>query len=78
MTCAAATAMKVIYEYRPRYLIMVGIAAGIGKIDSTDKMYGDVLVPDIVWNYAAGKFVSPEKRRLLTAIYTIRVLTVML
>lgn len=26
-----------------------------------DQMYGDVVVPNIVWNYAAGKFVSPDK-----------------
>ena len=24
-------------------------------------MYGDVLVPDVVWNWSAGKFVSPDK-----------------
>ena len=30
MTATAATAMKLIYEFRPRYLIMVGIAAGAG------------------------------------------------
>ena len=29
MPAAAATAMKVIYTFRPRYLIMVGIAAGV-------------------------------------------------
>lgn len=61
MTAAAATAMKVIYTFRPRYLIMVGIAAGIAKSEYEEQMYGDVIVPDIVWNYSAGKFVSPEK-----------------
>ena len=64
MTAAAAIAMKVIYEYRPRYLIMVGIAAGIGRNESADKMYGDVLVPDIVWNYSAGKFVNPDEAEI--------------
>ena len=33
MTAAAATAMKVIYTFRPRYLIMTGIAAGVAQSD---------------------------------------------
>jgi len=60
MTAAAATAMKVIFTFRPRYLIMVGIAAGVVKSELEDQRYGDVIVPDVVWNYSAGKFVSPE------------------
>ena len=59
MPSAAATAMKMIYQFRPRYLIMVGIAAGVMQEGATEQMYGDVVVPDIVWNYSAGKFVSP-------------------
>ena len=31
MPAAAATAMKVIYTFRPRYIIMVGIAAGVAN-----------------------------------------------
>lgn len=61
MTAAAATAMKVIYTFRPRYLIMVGIAAGIVKEELEDQRYGDVIVPDIVWNYSVGKYVSPDE-----------------
>lgn len=61
MTAAATTAMKVIYTFRPRYIIMVGIAAGVAKSELEEQMYGDVIVPDIVWNYSAGKFVSPDK-----------------
>ena len=61
MTAAAATAMKVIYTFRPRYIIMVGIAAGVAKDEFEDQRYGDVIVPDVVWNYSAGKFVSPDK-----------------
>ena len=61
MTAAAATAMKVICTFRPRYLIMVGIAAGIVKEEFEDQRYGDVIVPDVVWNYSAGKFISPDK-----------------
>lgn len=65
MTAAAATAMKVIYTFRPRYIIMVGIAAGVAKNDVEEQMYGDVIVPDIVWNYSAGKFVSPDKAEIV-------------
>lgn len=60
MTAAASTAMKLIYEFRPRYIIMVGIAAGVAKEGVAEQMYGDVVVPDVVWNYSAGKFVSPD------------------
>lgn len=60
MTCAATTAMKLIYEFSPRYLIMIGIAAGVALEDVEEQMYGDVVVPDVVWNYSAGKFVSPD------------------
>ena len=60
MTAAAATAMKVIFLFRPRYLIMVGIAAGVVKEELEDQRYGDVILPDVIWNYSAGKFVSPE------------------
>lgn len=65
MTAAAATAMKVIYTFRPRYLIMTGIAAGVAKAEVAEQMYGDVIVPDVVWNYSAGKFVSPEKANIV-------------
>ncbi len=39
---------------------MVGIAAGVVKEELEDQRYGDVIVPDVIWNYSAGKFVSPE------------------
>ena len=60
MTAAAATAMKTICMFKPKYIVMVGIAAGValGKFD--EQLYGDVVVADIVWNYSVGKFVSPD------------------
>ena len=64
MTAAAATAMKLIFLFRPRYLIMVGIAAGVVKEELEDQRYGDVIVPDVIWNYSAGKFVSPEQAEI--------------
>ena len=60
MTAAASCSMKVIYNFRPRYIIMVGIAAGVALSDVAEQIYGDVIVPDVVWNYAVGKFVSPD------------------
>ncbi|MBQ7202417.1 MAG: hypothetical protein IJS03_00205 [Eubacterium sp.] len=54
MTAASHLASKIINKFRPRYLIMTGISAGIGA----EQIYGDVIVPDVIWNYAAGKFVS--------------------
>ena len=59
MTAAATLASKIIHEFRPEYLIMCGIAAGLGK--DADQIYGDIIVPDIVWDYSAGKFTVPDK-----------------
>ncbi|MGN1095157.1 MAG: hypothetical protein ACI4QR_02080 [Eubacteriales bacterium] len=60
MTAAAVLSMKLISHFRPRYLIMVGIAAGVALENIEEQIYGDVIVPDIIWNYSAGKFVSAE------------------
>lgn len=65
MTAAAVTATKLIYTFRPRYIIMVGIAAGVAKTEIAEQMYGDVIVPDVVWNYSSGKFVSPDKANIV-------------
>ena len=59
MTTAAMLASKIIFEFRPEYLIMCGIAAGLGI--NAEHIYGDVIVPDVVWDYSAGKFTAPEK-----------------
>jgi len=60
MTAAAVLAMKLIQLFRPRYLVMPGIAAGISTQKTDEQFYGDVVVADVVWNYAAGKFVSTD------------------
>lgn len=60
MTAAATNAMKVIERYRPMYLIMPGIAAGLGEETAEDQLYGDVLLADAVWDYSCGKYVRPE------------------
>ncbi len=60
MTAASSCAMKIICTFHPRYIIMVGIAAGVALSTVAEQIYGDVIVPDVVWNYAVGKFVNPE------------------
>ena len=61
MTAAVTLTMKLIEHFRPRFVIMVGIAAGIAPTDVAEQIYGDVNVADLVWNYAAGKFVPMER-----------------
>ncbi len=54
MTAAAALTVKLINAFEPKYILMPGIAAGI----CDDSIYGDVLIPDVVWNYSNGKYVT--------------------
>ena len=61
MTAAGVLAMKMISVFCPKYVIMVGIAAGIANKNAVDQIYGDVIVPDVVWDYASGKFVSSAR-----------------
>jgi nucleoside phosphorylase/CheY-like chemotaxis protein len=49
MAAATALSMNMIHAFRPRYLAMVGIAAGY------EGSYGDILVATIAWDYGAGK-----------------------
>lgn len=53
MGIAAASTLttKLIINVKPKYIIMVGIAAGVDK----DKNFGDILFPSSVWNYSSGK-----------------------
>lgn len=64
MTAAAALSMKLIEHFRPRYLIAVGIAAGVALKDVEEQIYGDVVVADEIWDYSTGKFVSPEESEI--------------
>ncbi|MDO4338972.1 MAG: hypothetical protein Q4C91_12960 [Eubacteriales bacterium] len=61
MTASAVLTMKIIEHFRPRYLIMVGIAAGIATEEIEQQEYGDVIVPTIIWDYSAGKFVNAKQ-----------------
>lgn len=60
MTAATSLSHKLIERFRPRYLIMTGIAAGIGA----EHFYGDVIIPDVIWDYSAGKFVSADQAQI--------------
>lgn len=61
MTVAVTLTMKLIEHFRPQFMIMVGIAAGIARSDMAEQIYGDVVVADMIWNYTSGKFVNPER-----------------
>lgn len=56
MAAAATLSTKMIEHFKPKYLIMVGIAAGIGD----DKNLGDIIIPSEVWNYSSGKYVESK------------------
>lgn len=62
MSAASALATKAAMLFHPRYLIMCGIAAGIAE--KSGQLYGDVLVPDVVWDYSTGKVVGPNESEL--------------
>lgn len=64
MTAGAVLSMKLIERYRPEYLIMVGIAAGVAQAEQEEQIYGDVIVADVIWNYSVGKFVPRERAEI--------------
>ena len=56
MTASAVLSAKLISIFKPKYLIMVGIAAGIAP----NLNLGDILFASEVWNYSSGKFVDED------------------
>lgn len=52
MPAAAILATKIAFRFRPNYLIMTGIAAGV---DREKLCYGDVMVADPCFDYGSGK-----------------------
>lgn len=60
MTAATNLSQSIIYHFRPSYLIMVGIAAGIGS----DKNFGDIIAATEVWNYSSGKYITDGEGKL--------------
>ena len=57
-TASASLTTKVIYNFRPKYLFMTGIAAGVeNKVIN----YGDILVASEVWDGASGKIKTDQQ-----------------
>jgi nucleoside phosphorylase len=52
MTASAILATKMIQAFRPRYLAMCGILAGVCE----DVSFGDIVVADPCWDWGSGKY----------------------
>ena len=65
MTASATLTMKLVEHFRPRYVIMPGIAAGTLEESGDTQMYGDVVLADMVWNCSNGKYVSKDKAQIV-------------
>ena len=60
LTAAATLGQKLIFNFKPKYLVMTGIAAGIkGKGN-----FGDIIFSELVWDYGSGK-ITTEKNGAL-------------
>ncbi|MDC7724272.1 hypothetical protein PNF31_26465 [Priestia megaterium] len=60
MAPAAVLTMKLIQRFRPRYLAMSGITAGVkGQVN-----YGDIIVADPSWDYGSGKYILDENQNI--------------
>ncbi len=57
-TASAMLTTKVIYNFRPRYLFMTGIAAAV---EEDNVNYGDILVATEVWDGASGKYKDTDE-----------------
>ena len=56
MPVSAAISMKIIHKFDPKLIIMTGIAAGVeGKVN-----LGDVLIPNMIWDWGSGKITDSE------------------
>lgn len=58
MNSCGVLSMKLIYNFRPRYLFMTGIAASIKDIETHG--YGDIIVIDESWDGGAGKITQSD------------------
>lgn len=57
MSAASNLATKMILSFTPKYIIMVGIAAGLKK----NNQFGDILIPTEIWNYSSGKYIVSKE-----------------
>jgi len=63
MTASSVLSTKMIENFRPKYLAMTGIAAGLqGKTN-----YGDIIACDLSWDYGSGKISCNEKGKVMFA-----------
>lgn len=58
MSAATALTLKMLIKFKPAYVIMGGIAAGV---KSDDRNFGDVLVGRYTFNYESGKYQYKQK-----------------
>ena len=65
MTASATLTMKLIWHFRPKYVIMLGIAAGTLEESDDNQMFGDVVLADMVWNYSNGKYVPKDRASIV-------------
>lgn len=65
MTASATLTMKLVEHFRPKYVIMPGIAAGTLEEAGAAQMYGDVVLADMVWNYSNGKYVPKDQASIV-------------
>jgi nucleoside phosphorylase/CheY-like chemotaxis protein len=59
MNACAVLSMKLINNFRPKYLFMTGITASAKELDQQG--YGDIIVFDETWDGGAGKITEDEK-----------------
>ena len=57
-TASSSLTTKLLYYFRPRYLLMTGIAAAVERKDAN---LGDILVASKVWDGASGKIKTDEE-----------------
>lgn len=66
LSSAAILATKTITSFRPRYLIMTGIAGGV---DNNDLHFGDVIVADPCFDYESGKKIYEKGKSVFKPDY---------
>lgn len=54
MVACASLTTKILLKFKPEYIFLVGITAGVRKSNFN---YGDILVADLFWDYNSGKIV---------------------
>jgi len=60
LTSTAVVSMKLIEKYRPKYLFMTGICAGVRGNNN----FGDIIVADPIWNYGNGKYIEIDGKEI--------------